>query len=551
MGVGQNAKDCTMNVMPTSNGKVLTALTDGGFHHLVASARSNVGIKAGRYFYEVRIVETRTFADVKSKAKPSCCLGFSTADASLFLSDEAAVGFDAEGYYVSAGEWSQKQLFKKFDAYTAVYGVLLNLDQSSPNANTVSLFCNGERFCKPQALPESMKGKALYPTVNYKGMTLHVNMGASCVAPLPFTCRMVQDAAADDVALPAKATAAKAEVVIPVGLPDEGTFEWLDAFLKENPKYTELSNRSLLKWALKSGHYQGRAQNWSYGCNDTPDMNFGIKELDEFALMKTIYSIAPMLKRDYVVMEVKGNLVADERRKALDCFPEDSFTKTAMVVVGEPPNEFKAKAHKQILDAKQKLVVSEVLRQKYMEVAQKRAEKEKREKEEETNNKENTEEGEKDKDEKAEEDVQEEQETIEDAIKKAQDAVELTSEEKSTWFAKSASEDLTQKDLAKSFPSFSLPGKGEGFDAVKHAWQKEAKAAEYVKAWISERKLTQRVEDLTPGDRFREQSSEWNHVVQEWRKRSNDHSLGQRRKKADFEERKKAEDEKKEVKGNL
>merc|ERR1711957_446779 len=121
--------------------------------------------------------------------------------------------------------------------------------------------------------------------------------------------------------------------------------------------------------------------NWSYGCNDTPDMNFGIKELDDFALLKTIYSIAPMLKRDYVVMEVKGNLVADERKKALECFPEDTFTKTAMVVVGEPPNEFKAKAHLQLLEEKQKTVASEVRRQKSMEAAQKR--KEKRDKEEE------------------------------------------------------------------------------------------------------------------------------------------------------------------------
>jgi len=227
--------------------------------------------------------------------------------------------------------------------------------------------------------------------------------------------------------------------------------------------------------------------------------------------MKTIHTIAPMLKHDYVIMEVRGNLVAAERRKALAGFPEDSFTKTALVVVGEPPNEFKAKAHKQILDAKQKQVCSEVLRQKYAEVAQKRTEKQ--EKEEENNNKENNEEGEKDKDEKVEEDVQEEQETIEDAVKKAQDAVELTSEEKKTWFAKAPSEDLTKKDLAKSFPSFSLPEKGEGFHAVKHAWQKAAKAEEYVKAWISERKLTQRVEDLTPGRSFLVQTAEWNQVI--------------------------------------
>merc|ERR1712085_125547 len=97
--------------------------------------------------------------------------------------------------------------------------------------------------------------------------------------------------------------------------------------------------------------------------------------------------------------------VADEQKKALECFPEDTFTKTAMVVVGEPPNEFKAKAHQQLLEEKQKTIASEVRRQKSMEAAQKR--KEKRDKEEEKkkeeNKEENKEEGEKDKDEQKEE----------------------------------------------------------------------------------------------------------------------------------------------------
>ena len=58
-----------------------------------------------------------------------------------------------------------------------VYGLLLNLDVESPNAHTVSLFRNGVRACKPQSLPESMKGKVLFPTVNFRNMTLLTNYG--------------------------------------------------------------------------------------------------------------------------------------------------------------------------------------------------------------------------------------------------------------------------------------------------------------------------------------------------------------------------------------
>lgn len=32
----------------------------------------------------------------------------------------------------------------------------------------------------------------------------------------------------------------KYEVIFPVGVPDEGTFAWLDDFLKKNPTYVEL-----------------------------------------------------------------------------------------------------------------------------------------------------------------------------------------------------------------------------------------------------------------------------------------------------------------------
>merc|ERR1712032_124305 len=103
-------------------------------------------------------------------------------------------------------------------------------DETSPNANTVSLFIDGKRATQPQALPEALKGKALFPTVAFKNMTVHANFGPQPLAALPFTCRMINDAAAKDASVVAEAKPkdGKYEVVFPVGLPDEGTFKWLD-----------------------------------------------------------------------------------------------------------------------------------------------------------------------------------------------------------------------------------------------------------------------------------------------------------------------------------
>lgn len=528
--MGAMAADATLNVMTTSEGKVLTSLTEGGFQHLVASARSSVGVKSGRYLYEVRIVETRSYADTgKNKVRQSCCLGFSTAGSSLFLGDGAEnVGFDSDGHFVSAGKWSENALCKKFVPYCSVYGVLLNLDQKSPNANTVSLFCDGIRISKPQPLPEGLKGKSLFPTVNYKGMTLHVNLGPCCIAPLPFRCTMLQEAAACDVTNSAitSSTSGQCQVVFPVGLPEEGTFEWLDGFLKDHPNFIEISNRAILDWGLKSGLFQQQHGNWQ-SCNDRPAMDFGIREIDDYSFLKTIHSFAPMLKRDYVVMEVKNNLLTEGRASALASFSGDEFKKVALVVMGEPPKSFKEKAHAQTLEEKKKQVASEVRRKKTMEAAEKRREKKRKEAEQkkEEEKKEEKEEGEKEEADKEGEKVEqqteelEDAESIEDAIKKATDAVELTEQEKSAWFPKPAREDLAKKDLCRCFSSFSIPDKDEGFDEVNFEWSKRDQAGAYLKSWMVEKKLTQRVEDLQPGARFKEQFAEWTRQLQEWRKR--------------------------------
>merc|ERR1712060_782676 len=74
--------------------------------------------------------------------------------------------------------------------------------------------------------------------------------------------------------------------------------------------------------------------------------------------------------------------------------------------------------------------------------------------------------------------------------------LELTEEEKKLWFRKSAVSEISSKELSAVFTQFSIPEKTEGFSEVKFAFQTEKKAREYLTKWISQRKLTQRVEAL-------------------------------------------------------
>merc|ERR1711892_1082573 len=290
--------------MSGCEGKVLMALSEGGFQHLVACGRCATGVKAGRYLFEVKIVETRTTANSGGKYEPMprqlLRLGFSTAESSVFLEgSEGGISFDSEGYFAHGK--TKDGIGRRWRAYQ-VLGVMLNLDPASPNANTISLFVDGQRVCQPKALPEGLKGQTLYPTLNYKSMTLHVNFGSEPFAPLPFNCRMIADAAKDDTQQSSKSLAAGTrEVLFPVCLPDQGSFAWLDEFLRENPKYTELSDRAILQWAEKSGIYRTQGYGWK-NSNDRPGWDFGLKELDDSSIKNLTSTVAPLLNRDYVKM---------------------------------------------------------------------------------------------------------------------------------------------------------------------------------------------------------------------------------------------------------
>merc|ERR1712048_1358105 len=135
-------------------------------------------------------------------------------------------------------------------------------------------------------------------------------------------------AAASDVAK-AKVPAlvdGKHEVLFPVGFPYEGTFEWLDTFLEKNKQYVELSDRKILDWAKKSGlHPKG-----SGGSNDKPSYDSGVPGLDDYSASKIIKTVAPMVPRNYVVMEVKSNLVEAERIANLRKFSARNFKRTAL-----------------------------------------------------------------------------------------------------------------------------------------------------------------------------------------------------------------------------
>merc|ERR1712232_965431 len=70
--------------------------------------------------------------------------------------------------------------------------------------------------------------------------------------------------------------------------------------------------------------------------------------------------IAPIQKKDYVVMEVRNNLLPAERKKLLETYDGSTFKRVALVVMGEPPASFKEKTHELMLQDKRARVEQEV-----------------------------------------------------------------------------------------------------------------------------------------------------------------------------------------------
>jgi len=547
--IGYNTPDTTLNVVPTMDGKVLNSLTDGGMQYLVAGARANVGMKAGRYMFEVQVFETMALGDAGGwsgrnrgpAAKQMVRLGFSTAGSSLVLGDsEEHVFFDIEGSFFTGK--NKAGSFKRVSKDKPI-AVLLNLDPKSPNAKTVSLFSDGQRITQPKPIPESLHGKALFPHVSYRCVKLQVHMGPEPMKALPFKCRSISGAAEADVAKAPKTEPkdGKYEVMMPVGFPDEGTFTWLDWYLQKNPQYVELSDRKILEWAASSGLW--KTKSWKSN-NDKPEFNFGIPDMDNFSVRRLVNTIAAVVPRNYVIMEVKANLVEADRKQILQRFSAPHFRKVAQVVMGEPSAEYKKVELEKMLKEKQeksdalwhakkaekerKKRVAE--RAKQLAEAKKKFEEEKKKKAEEAaKEKKDEEKKEDDKEEKKEEESKMEveegaakdEEKKDEAMEEEEEEteppkVELTDEEKAKFFRKPAISDLTSKTLNDAFASFSIPEKAEGFDDVRFEWQKAAKSQEYLRNWVVERKRTTRMDNLQPSAWFRETLKTWQKTLLEW-----------------------------------
>ncbi|CAJ1361575.1 unnamed protein product [Effrenium voratum] len=526
----------TPNVLPVADGRILTALGDGGLQYLFGGVKAAVGIKGGCYMFEITILELLdpvegTAPRGAPASRQLLRVGFTTSEAGVLMDNSAKdqVFLDSLGELSFPG--TKSQVLSRKLGRDEVVALVLNLDEDSPEANTLSIFRRGERACEPQKLPESLHGKTLFPTVTFKNMTLDVNFGPSPQCSIECKCTMLQEAADADMENVDLAPDGKPEVIFPLGLPDHGLFDWVDEFLKENPRIVELSERRAVAWAEKSGIPQGPHQQKS---QDRPKTNFGIPLLDDGSTHQALSLAAPAIRRDFLVLELNNNLRAKERRRALARFPASDFKRVAVVAMGEPLPEYKARVHELLLA--EKAVAREREKRRNSEVLKRRNRKDPEEAKAENGEKAAGEEPAadsemKDSEEpKAEEDLEQEE------------PLELNEEEKTQWFRKLSPPDLSSSTLAKSFADYSVPAEDEGFDEIRYVWQSKEECHKIMSDWVLEHKKTMRIEDLIASSWFRERLESWQKQLTEWKKKQSE--IREAIKRGEFKKRRKEEKEK-------
>lgn len=573
-----HVNDTTLNFIESTCGGMLTTLSEGGLSHLLAGARGSVGIKSGRYMFEVRIVECVSQFDTAGSAartvpKSYLRVGMSPSGSMPVLGDHMDCAyFDTEGLAVlrTAALKRQKpggQRFVSGDILTVVFSV-------GAGGGKLSLYRNGVLSSFLRDLPEELTTKPLFPTISFKGMVLHVNFGPIPSIALPFKCRMLQDAALEDVviAIAKSSEDEKGTAVFPVCLPDEGSFDWIDMFLEGNPHFTEISDRKIHEWASKSGFMRPGQSRKS---NDKPGM------IDDGSAKKVLMAAAIAQKRNVVIMELKANFIQTERELALQQLPLPDYKKIAKVVIGEPPTSFKDAInrinlsikqdkmdheHKKLLEERQQKNLALKL-QKEASLKRKNAEKmatEKRRKlEEDADEKEGQvvakevkqasakEEDEtqkmddakhefqvKDENHEAKDEVKDEvkEEEIDESKSEKQDEdepmeplpiAELTPEEKKLFIRIGALPDIDSTTLAESYLDFTLPGAEEGFDEIQCEWLGIAEAEQYLEAWKRKFKSSVRVEGLQPSDWFRAKRMSWENDLNQWKRKAADFAKAQ------------------------
>ncbi|CAE7497069.1 Ech1, partial [Symbiodinium natans] len=238
-----------------------------------------------------------------------------------------------------------------------------------------------------------------------------------------------------------------------------------------------------------------------------------------------LQAAAAAQQRDILFLEVRNNLLKEERVQAVTRFRLPHFKRVAKVLLGQPSADYLEHVYEQLRKEKQEkadadfeLQRQQATQQKLLEMQEKQAEWAQQREAMQQEAAAQAAEGEAVPDAAPKEEAPKDTEAqMEVDGEPEPPRVELTEEEKKQWYKRSdALPDLAPQALSACFVNFSLPDEKEGFDEVLYPWQSPVASEDYLRQWIQENKLTTRIEDLQPSEWFKEKWQKWQKDLQGW-----------------------------------
>ena len=313
--VALNSWDATLDVIAAPSSGRVSSLSQGLFRHLRSAIRANTGAKAGRYYFEVEVLERLP------EAPTLLLVGFSTDRSPLFLgSTSSSIGFDSKGSCCS------KDTATAAPDDASRIGVLLDQEVGE---GRVSVFLDGQQIGST-AIPR-LHGKALFPTLTFQNVTLAVNFQS----PGPERSHAFGWIAQEHLVRSSCVETTSQEVIIPVALPSSGLYDWSLRMREMQPEMVEIGDEMMAEWSASSG-LSSRS-----GTRDDPQLSsLGIEQLRKREVwQKALMGVARSSKKSLIHSSVRRNLVEAERCSILKNFP--AAKKTAVVLFGKPDEDFK------------------------------------------------------------------------------------------------------------------------------------------------------------------------------------------------------------------
>merc|ERR1712176_1043241 len=100
--------------------------------------------------------------------------------------------------------------------------------------------------------------------------------------------------------------------------------------------------------------------------------------MDDNSIRRVVHAVAQIQPRNYVVMEVKANIVDRDRRDLLSKWEASSgLRRVAAIMVGEPPAEIKKRGQELALKEKQEAIDAEFQKKRFEEKRKREMERQK------------------------------------------------------------------------------------------------------------------------------------------------------------------------------